>query len=580
MNINLLKRAFLIFSSKERYQIIIIFILSIITSVFEMIGVFSIVPFMSLLTNPEYITNNEYFSYLVNIYSLNLIESKVYFGIIIIVLFVLSNLMNIFTLWYTMYFIAEYQSRISSTVFNKYLSNSYDFFIKSDHAILSKNVLDESCILADGVIYCILQIFTKSLIILAISMLMITVNPELFFGSIFLFSVIYLLIFGKYKKSLYEIGFNRVEANESRFQKTREVLANIKDVKYHSLENFYTKSFSNSAYDFAHLNAKRNLISLLPRYFIEILIFGSIFSGIVYLIAIEENLLLNIPLISMFLLAIYRIMPLLQNIFTNVTNIKSSEYVFNNIEAVLSQPHQAESADPPNIKFTKDITFNNVYFNYVNNKSILENVNLKIYKGETYALIGETGSGKTTLIDILLGFYDIKSGQITMDGIPLKGNSFKSINKIIGYVSQNISYLSDNVLKNITFCDNQNDVDIDKVMKVIRITKLENLVKTLDQGIYGNIGDMGSMLSGGQKQRLGIARALYREPQILILDEATNAMDKQTELEILTNIRKSFQNITLILVTHRNTYLDFCDKIIEISNKKTIINSKKREINE
>jgi ABC-type bacteriocin/lantibiotic exporter with double-glycine peptidase domain len=572
MNIGFLKRVFLIFSSKEKYQVSIIFILSIITSIFEMIGVFSIVPFMSLLTNPDYITNNVYFSYFANSYSLNLIDSKVYFGIIIIILFIFSNLMNIVTLWYTMNFIAEYQSRISSTVLKKYLSNSYDFFIKSDHAILSKNVLDESCILADGVIYAILQILTKSLIIFAISILMIIVNPELFFGSIFLFAIIYLLIFVRYKKVLYDIGFNRVEANESRFKKTREVLSNIKDVKYHSLEDFYIKSFSNSAYDFAHLNAKRNLISLLPRYFIEILTFGGIFSGIVYLIAIEESLLLNIPVISMFLLSIYRIMPLLQNIFINTTNIKSSEYVFNNIEAILSKPYQIKSKISSNITFTKNINFENVYFNYVDNKNILENVNLEISKGETYAIIGGTGTGKTTIIDILLGFYDIKSGQITMDGFPLKGNSFKSINKIIGYVSQSISYLSDNILKNITFCDNHNDIDIDKVMKVIRITKLDDLVKTLDKGIYGNIGDMGSMLSGGQKQRLGIARALYREPQILILDEATNALDRQTELEILTNIKESYQSITLILVTHRNTYLEFCDKIIEISDKKTIMN--------
>tara|TARA_B110000196_G_C21147506_1_gene667502 strand:- start:1100 stop:2839 length:1740 start_codon:yes stop_codon:yes gene_type:complete len=572
MNIGFLKRVFLIFSSKEKYQVSIIFILSIITSIFEMIGVFSIVPFMSLLTNPDYITNNVYFSYFANSYSLNLIDSKVYFGIIIIILFIFSNLMNIVTLWYTMNFIAEYQSRISSTVLKKYLSNSYDFFIKSDHAILSKNVLDESCILADGVIYAILQILTKSLIIFAISILMIIVNPELFFGSIFLFAIIYLLIFVRYKKVLYNIGFNRVEANESRFKKTREVLSNIKDVKYHSLEEFYIKSFSNSAYDFAHLNAKRNLISLLPRYFIEILTFGGIFSGIVYLIAIEESLLLNIPVISMFLLSIYRIMPLLQNIFINTTNIKSSEYVFNNIEAILSKPYQIKSKISSNITFTKNINFENVYFNYADNKNILENVNLEISKGETYAIIGGTGTGKTTIIDILLGFYDIKSGQITMDGFPLKGNSFKSINKIIGYVSQSISYLSDNILKNITFCDNHNDIDIDKVMKVIRITKLDDLVKTLDKGIYGNIGDMGSMLSGGQKQRLGIARALYREPQILILDEATNALDRQTELEILTNIKESYQSITLILVTHRNTYLEFCDKIIEISDKKTIMN--------
>ena len=176
MNIGFIKRIFFIFSRKEKYQVSIIFILSIITSIFEMIGVFSIVPFMSLLTNPDYITNNTYFSYIANLYSLNLLDSKVYFGIIII-LFIFSNLMNVLTLWYTTNFVAEFQSRISSTVFKKYLSNSYNFFITSDHAVLSKNILEESCILADGVVYAFFQIFTKSLIIFVISALMITVNP-------------------------------------------------------------------------------------------------------------------------------------------------------------------------------------------------------------------------------------------------------------------------------------------------------------------------------------------------------------------------------------------------------------------
>ena len=577
MNIKFLKRVFSLFSNKEKYKVSIIFVLSIITSIFEMIGVFSIIPFMSLLTSPDYITNNIYFNYVANLYSLSLTDSKIYFGIIIIILFIFSNLMNIVTLWYTMNFIAEYQSRISSGVLKKYLSSSYNFFIKSDHSILSKNILDESCILADGVIYAMLQILTKSLIIVSISALMITVNPELFFGSIFLFAIIYLLIFVNFKNLLYEIGFNRVEANESRFKNTREVFSNIKDVKFYSLEDFYIKKFTNSAHDFAYLNARRNLISLLPRYFIEIITFGGIFSGIVYLIAINESLLLNIPMISMFLLSIYRIMPLLQNIFVNTANIKSSEYVFDNIEAILNKPDLVNNKQTTDMLFSKSIDFKNVYFNYNDGQNILENINLHLDKGKTYAIIGGTGSGKTTLIDILLGFYDVKSGKITIDGMELSGNSFRSINKIIGYVSQSISYLSDNIIKNIAFCDDESDVNIDRITKVINITRLSDLVQTLDKGMYENIGDMGSMLSGGQKQRLGIARALYRSPQILILDEATNALDKETELHILANIKQAYPGITLILITHRNTYLDFCDEIIEITDKNVIIKSVGKE---
>ncbi len=572
MNISFIKRVYSLFSSQERFQVSVIFFLSIITSVFEMIGVFSIVPFMGLLTNPEYITNNSYFSYFADMYSLNLIDSKVYFGIIIIILFIFSNLMNVLTLWYTMNFIAGYQSRISSTVLKKYLNRTYDFFIKSDHATLSKNILDESCILADGVVYAILQILTKLLIIIAISLLMIIVNPKLFFGSIFIFTIIYLLIFKKYKHILYNIGVNRVEANNNRYKDTREVLSNVKDVKYYALENLYVNKFNKSANDFAYLNAKRSLISILPRYFIEILTFGGIFSGIIYLIAVNESLLLNIPMISMFLLAIYRIMPLLQNIFTNITNIKSSEHVFDNIESVLKHEEQIHSKFTPNVSFNKKIVFKNVSFNYSDNSNILDNVNLEIKKGETYAVIGGTGSGKTTLIDILLGFYSIKSGEISIDNIPLKNNSFEMINKLIGYVSQNVSYISENIVNNITFCDSDKDIDIDKVKKVINITNLNHLVSSLNKGMYEYIGDMGSMLSGGQRQRLGIARTLYREPELLILDEATNALDRDTELVILNNIKNSYPNITLLIVTHRDTYLNLCDKIIEISGKKITVN--------
>lgn len=566
MNLLFIQRVYCLFSKNEKYKVNIIFILSIITSIFETLGVFSIVPFMSLLTNPQYITDNIYFSHIASIYSLSLVESKVYFGILIIFLFIFSNLMNILTLWYTMNFIAAYQSRISTTVLNKYTQNPYNFFITSDHSVLSKNILDESCILADGVVYALLQIITKSLIIIAISILMIAVNPVLFFGSIFLFTIIYLLIFARYKKILFNIGVNRVEANNNRYKNTRDVLSNIKDVKYYTLEKQYIDKFHSSAKNFAYLNAKRNLIGLLPRYFIEILTFGTIFTGIIYLIASDESLLLNIPMISMFLLAIYRIVPLLQNIFTNTANIKSSEHVFDNIKAIIDTDNYKQKSNTKINDFKNCIQFTDVSFGYDKNSYVLKNVDLNIDKGKIYAIVGETGIGKTTIIDLLLGFYKITSGKITIDGIQLNDNSFNSINHIIGYVSQNISYISDNIISNITFSDNQNNIDMKKIDKVIKVTQLNDLIEGLEEGLYEYIGDMGSMLSGGQKQRIGIARSLYREPEILILDEATSALDKETEISLLNNIKRYYPNITIIMITHRNTYLDQCDKIITVAS--------------
>ncbi len=574
MNFALVRKVVNIFTSNEKNKVFIVLLLSILTSILEMLGVFSIVPFISLLTDPSFITSNKYVSYIISVNSMNLIESQIFFGILIIIIFVLSNILNILTLWLTINVIADFQCRISTTVLNNYLDQPYDYFIKNDHSVLSKNVLDESCILADGVIYAMMQIITKTLIILAISVLMIVVNYQLFFSSVFVFGFIYIIIFSRYRNILYNIGIKRVDANENRYKNTREVFNNVKDVKYYSNEKFYIDNFSTSAYNFAHLNAKRNLISILPRYFIEIFTFGGIFALIIYFISINESFLIHIPTISMFLFAIYRIMPQLQNIFTNTANIKSSEHVFNNIQKIINMKVIKKQNINRKTSFEKSILFKDVSFSYDNNTNILEKINLEIKKGRTYAIIGKTGTGKTTLIDALLGFYKIKSGSVMIDDKEIEANSFESINSVIGYVSQNISYIGDNILKNIAFCDNAKDLDMDRINRITSIVELDDVLDRLDNGIYQSIGDMGSMLSGGQRQRIGLARALYGNPKILILDEATNALDEKTEVKIFENINNCYPDITLIIITHRNSYISKCDEIIEIKDKKiNIINN-------
>ncbi len=573
MKISFINKVLNILNQSEKYKILGVFILGLTTSILEMLGVFSIIPFITLITDPGALLENKYTSIIIDAYALTLYETRMFFGITIIIIFVLSNILNIFTLWLTINVIADFQSRISSTVLSKYLYQPYKYFIENDHAYISKNILDESCILADGIIYALLQILTKMLIILGLSILMIIVNYQLFFMSIFLFGIIYILIFKRYRNILFNIGINRVKANEQRYKNTREVLNNIKDVKYYSNERYYISGFSDSAYSFAHLNAKRNLIGILPRYFIEIFTFGGVFALILYFLSVSDNFLEYIPTISMFLFAIYRIMPQLQNIFTNTTNIKSSEYVFKNIESILNMDMISRKNTTPIENFNKSISFQNVTFSYDGNSNILENIDLDIKKGQSYAIIGKTGTGKTTLIDSLLGFHKIKSGKIKLDEYDIKDNSFNFVNSIIGYVSQNISYVGDNILKNIVFGGDDN-IELEKVKKIITVVDLEDVVSGLKNGIYENIGDMGSSLSGGQKQRIGIARALYRNPKILILDEATSSLDEKTERKIFQNIKDNYPDITILIITHRNGIISECDEIIEVDNKKVNIKKK------
>ena len=567
MNLNLTKKIIKLFDNRDKPQLIFVFLLIFSASIIEMLGVASIMPFIGLLTDPEAFSNTKYFSYIQSIFSGSKMDIIVITGLLVITLFVLSNLINAFTFWQIVKFSAVQNHRISSLLMSKYLDQDYSYFIKSDVSNISRNILDESCVLSEGIVLPYLQVIAKSLIVVTISILLLLVDYKLFIASILFLLLIYFIIYKNIKALLQRNGAERLKENDKRFKNTHDAFNSIKDVKFYNIEKHYVNLFSNAANKYSFLTAKSILFSHLPKYMIEIVAFGGIFSLVLYLIAVDNSLIGNLPILSVFVLAAYRLLPSMQQIFANLTTIKFNMPVLELLENIIHLPGNGKNIKNNSLSFDKNIKFDNVTFGYEKNKPIIKNISFTINKGDFIGVVGSTGAGKTTIVDLLLGLYVPTQGAIYIDDKRIDNLDF-NLKSLIGYVSQNISLVNDTIVKNIAFGINDNEIDYKLIKEVIGKSQLTDLVNKLDDGIMSSIGDKGVKLSGGQRQRIGIARALYFNPKVLVLDEATNELDVHTEEMIFNNIKEKNPDMTILMITHRLTSLKLCNEVLLLNKSK------------
>jgi len=558
----LIKKILYFLDSKDKKSLIVLLLLAIVIGFIELLGVASIVPFIGLLNEPDYLAGNKYFI-LANVYFSIDSDSLVYVaGIFMVSMFILMNFLNAYNLWKTTYYGAILSHKITLATSKNYFSQPYEFFVNTDIPSVSKNILEEAGSLAESIFIPLMQIISRLIVLTFISVLLITINVEVFIFSLVIFGVVYLVLFRTIKNKVRSYGAKRLEANSSRFKNINDCLGSIKDVKFYNAERYYLENFSKSQKDFLDLTAKAIILSTLPRYIIEIISFGGFFSVILYLKYIDADLAANLPIISLFILAAYRLLPSLNQIYVLSSHLR---FHIPALDIIYQSLVKRDNSDfSPNIKEMKSlIKFNDVSFSYNADKPVLKDINFEINASTISAIVGETGVGKTTLLDLLLGFYKPTSGDINVNINLINSNT----NRLkIGYVSQKISFVDDSILKNIAFGSSGDTINSDYAEKIINTVMLKDLINKLPNKIHEKIGEDGVKLSGGQLQRIGIARALYLNPKILVLDEATNALDVETEKLLFDSIRKEYNDITIIWITHRSSSLSLCDNIYRLSN--------------
>jgi ABC-type multidrug transport system fused ATPase/permease subunit len=455
-----------------------------------------------------------------------------------------------------------------------YIYQPYVWFLNRNSAELGKNILSEVQTVILNVVMPFITIFSQGAVVIAIFFLLLFIDTLLSLSVCFFLGVFYFGIYKTMSRKLSAIGQSRLDANEGRFKAVIETFAASKEIKIGNHEDFCIKRFSNPAKIYAKQQIKAEIISTLPRFMFESIAFGGLMLVILYLMNNKGNFSNSIPIVTLYAFAGYRLMPALQFIYRAVSQIRFAEpslnFLYNDLIKLkkLNLSHKNFNI----VKFEKDIQLKNVVFKYPNSKNlVLEKLSLKILAKNVVALVGKTGSGKTTIVDLIMSIIDPLSGTLEVDGKIINSNNCKSWQKIIGYVPQQIYLANDTIEANIAFGVDVDKIDFSEIERSAKIANLHEFVTNqLPEGYKTFIGERGVRLSGGQRQRIGIARALYNNPKILIMDEATSALDSLTEKKIMQTINELRNDITIIIIAHRLSTVRECDQIYLVDNGKII----------
>lgn len=570
-----LKKFLELLSSVEKKKLIILMFMILIMALVDMLGVASIMPFMAVLANPELIETNKILAEMY-VYSKSADKESFFFilGLIVFFILVFSLFFKGMTTYFQIRFAMMCEYTIGKRFIEGYIHQPYVWFLNRHSAELGKNILSEVQNVILNVVMPFITIFSQGAVVIAIFVLLLFIDTLLSLSVCFFLGLFYFGIYKIMSRKLSSIGQSRLEANEGRFTAVIETFAASKEIKIGNHEDVCIKRFSNPAKIYAKQQIAAEVISTLPRFMFEAIAFGGLMLVILYLMSSKGNFSNSIPIVTLYAFAGYRLMPALQFIYRAVSQIRFAEASLNFLynDLIKLKKLNSGSKNFNIIKFENDIQLKNIIFKYPNSDNlVLKKLSLKILAKNAVALVGKTGSGKTTIVDLIMGILNPLNGTLEVDGNIIDSNNCKSWQKIIGYVPQQIYLANDTIEANIAF-----GIDVDKInsLEIERSAKIANLhefvTNQLPEGYKTFVGERGVRLSGGQRQRIAIARALYHNPKVLIMDEATSALDGLTEKAIMQTINVLRNDITIIIIAHRLSTVRECDQIYLVDDGKII----------
>ena len=563
--------------SERKHASLLLFMI-LIMALLDMVGVASIVPFMAVLTNPDLIETNFILNTMFQNSKIFGVENNQQFlfalGTLVFILLISSLTFKAITTYQQLRFVQMQQFSIGKRLVEGYLHQPYSWFLNRNSADLGKTILAEVSQVVGSGVKPLMEVIAKGLVAIALITLLVLTDPKLALVIGLSFAGVYGLIFYFSSNYLNQIGKGRLKSNQLRFMSLSEAFGATKEIKVGGLEKVYIKRFSDSAQSFANTTASAQVLGQLPRFALEAIAFGGIMLMILYLMVQKGSFNNALPIISLYVFAGYRLMPALQQIYASFTQLT---FVGPSLEALSEDIKNLkplnQNQDQGVLSLNKKITFKNIHYNYPNaSRTALKNINLIINAKTTVGLVGSTGSGKTTTLDIILGLLEAQKGVFEVDGQIITKKNTRAWQRSIGYVPQHIYLADDTIAANIAFGKEPKDINQKAIEKACKIANLhEFVINELSNQYQTIIGERGVRLSGGQRQRIGIARALYHDPQVLILDEATSALDNLTEKAVMDAVNNLSKNKTIILIAHRLSTVKNCDKIF-LLEKGEIIN--------
>ncbi|MDB9992249.1 ABC transporter ATP-binding protein/permease [Amylibacter sp.] len=566
---NLLYRVFKNANIRRRKQFFLVFIIMVLTSIFEVISISTVFPFLAALTEPEYVFNHPRLQ--IFIQSLGLTNPKeliLPLTIIFAVGAIISGLMRLVLLFILIRFSHALGADLSINIYQRTLFQPYSIHVARNSSEIIAAITEKTNTVVYYSIMPTLHILSGFLMLVSILLMLFLVNPVIAAATFFGFGSIYLLILTYSKKILIRNSLKLNKMLDGVYKALQEGLGGIRDIIIGGTQNIFISKYRNVDLPLRRAKANIEIISNSPRFIIEAL--GMVIIAIIAYVFSQDfdNVNQIIPILGLIAFAAQRLLPILQKMYSSYSAVRGGLASIESTLILLEQPL------PDNTKlnssrlmdFKKNITLKNIVFRYTPSSPLVlkNNINLNIKKGSHIGLIGITGSGKSTLIDILMGLIIPSSGSLLIDGVEVSEKNNTEWFNHIAHVPQSI-FLSDaSIAENIAFGIQKKDIDYKRLKIAVTGADLLKTIESWDEGYNTVVGERGARLSGGQRQRIGIARALYKKSDVIILDEATSSLDNETEADVMKFIEGLGKEITLIIVAHRLTTLKNCSKIIEI----------------
>ena len=559
-------------SHRRKVQFNFVLVLMIASSIVEIASIGLVIPFLAILIEPEVAFNHEYIQPLVNRFN---IVSPDHIVLPLTAIFILSVFVSaavrILLLYLSTRLSFSTGSDLSVDIFRRTLYQNYSIHIKRNSSKIISAVIAKSDAVIGGIFTPILNLISTSFFIFGVLGFLLYIDIYTTLIVIIVFGTFYWAFLFYSQLKLKSNSYKITHQNVLMVKSLQEGLKGIRDVIIDGSQEHHTEIYQRHDKAFRLAHRSNIFISGSPRFVIEFIGVTIIVTISYFLSQNENNLTTAIPVLGAIALGAQKLLPAMQLAYRSLSSVRGSQSSLIDILELLRQPIPKKNKESFKLNFKNNISLINGNFKYNKDDSwVMKDFNLIIEKGKLTGFIGETGCGKSTLLDIIMGLLTLNDGKLLVDSQHITKENIRAWQANIAHVPQNI-YLSDStIIKNIAFGIPEDEINIELVEKSAKVACISEHIESLPNKYHSTVGGSGVSLSGGQLQRIGIARALYKEADLLILDEATSALDKETQERVMSSIINSNNELTLLIIAHRLSTLKQCDTIIHL-NKSGIV---------
>lgn len=549
-------------------------LMMLVSAGLETLGVGLILPFLQLIENPASLSQLPILGDIRKSFGTTSKEELLlYAGLGLLGVVILKNGFLVVLIYCQFRVTYQNQWLLSTRLYRLYLESPFIHALRRNSAELIRNVHDAVNEATGSVILGFLNLLTELFVIIAIIALLLMFKPIAALAATLVLGTAIILYHLAARKKFVSWGERALMLRTDILKSLQQGLHSLKTTKVHGREDYFLGRFSQAKRAICDLGAFINTANNTPRLWVETVIVASVLVMIVILIAGDTGETEILPMLGLFAAAAFRLMPSINRLIIAFNNIKQGQAaldsVVRDIRLQLNRSPETEADESlKDLSTIKTIRLDNVSFTYPEMPTpAINNISMEITPGNSLGLVGPSGAGKTTLVDILLGLLAPTKGRVLINGQDLSRIN-KAWRHRLGYVPQSIYILDDTLRRNIAFGYEDDEIDEDAVLTAIKQAQLEDFVDGLTEGLDTVLGEHGARLSGGQQQRIGIARALYHDPEVLVLDEATSSLDTETEQEITAAINNLRGIKTLVIIAHRLSTVRQCDRLIYLENGK------------